>query len=190
MLRKFVSETGKDWDKWLPYLLFAYREVPQASTGFSPFELLYAHQVRGLLDMLRESWEEADAPGGLNVVSFVLRMRDQLMKTAALARENLLQSQRRQKDWYDRSARTQSFEPGDEVLLLLPKTENKLLAKWQGPYQIKQRMGPVTYEIHIPEWRQSLQTFHVNLLKKWHARPALNNPTNQVLYIRALEEEE
>ena len=33
MLRKFVSDTGKDWDKWLPFLLFAYREMPQASTG-------------------------------------------------------------------------------------------------------------------------------------------------------------
>ena len=30
MLRRFVSQTGKDWDEWLPYLLFAYREVPQA----------------------------------------------------------------------------------------------------------------------------------------------------------------
>ena len=35
MLRKFVAANGKDWDWWLPYLVFAYREVPQASTGFS-----------------------------------------------------------------------------------------------------------------------------------------------------------
>lgn len=41
MLKKFVSDTGKDCDKWLSFLLFAYREVPQASTGFSLFELLY-----------------------------------------------------------------------------------------------------------------------------------------------------
>ena len=40
LLRKATSDIGKDWDKLLPYLLFAYREVPQASTGFSPFELL------------------------------------------------------------------------------------------------------------------------------------------------------
>lgn len=37
MLRKTAQEEGKDWDKLIPYLLFAYREVPQASTGFSPF---------------------------------------------------------------------------------------------------------------------------------------------------------
>ncbi|CAM5139039.1 unnamed protein product [Natator depressus] len=36
-----------DWDKYLPHLLFAYREVPQESTGFSPFELLYGRRVRG-----------------------------------------------------------------------------------------------------------------------------------------------
>ena len=52
MLRKAATDEGKDWDKWVPYLLFAYREVPQASTGFSPFELLYGRPVRGPLDIL------------------------------------------------------------------------------------------------------------------------------------------
>ena len=41
MLRK-TAEEGKDWDKLIPFVLFAYREVPQASTGFSPFELCTA----------------------------------------------------------------------------------------------------------------------------------------------------
>jgi len=41
MLHKFVHEDSRSWDKWLDPLLFAVREVPQASTGFSPFELLF-----------------------------------------------------------------------------------------------------------------------------------------------------
>ncbi len=41
MVCKFVKEVSKNWDRWLEPLLFAVREVPQASTGFSPFELLY-----------------------------------------------------------------------------------------------------------------------------------------------------
>uniref|UniRef100_A0A3P9M6S3 Gypsy retrotransposon integrase-like protein 1 n=1 Tax=Oryzias latipes TaxID=8090 RepID=A0A3P9M6S3_ORYLA len=57
MLRKFVNDTGSDWDQWLPFLMFAYREVPQASTGFSPFQLMYGHPVRGPLDVLKETWE-------------------------------------------------------------------------------------------------------------------------------------
>lgn len=104
--------------------------------GFSPFELLYAHPVRGHLDVLRETWEAAEKPSPINIVSYVLKMREQLEKTTAMARQNLLQNQVRQKEWYDRTARTRSFEEGDEVLLLLPTSENKLLGKWQGPYRV------------------------------------------------------
>uniref|UniRef100_A0A1X7UKH3 Integrase catalytic domain-containing protein n=1 Tax=Amphimedon queenslandica TaxID=400682 RepID=A0A1X7UKH3_AMPQE len=38
MLRKTPDKEGKDWDKYIPYPLFAYREVPQSSTGISPFD--------------------------------------------------------------------------------------------------------------------------------------------------------
>ena len=51
--QKAAADVGRDWDKLLPYLLFSYREVPQASMGFSPFELLYGREVRGPLDVLR-----------------------------------------------------------------------------------------------------------------------------------------
>ena len=45
MLRKTATSEGKDWDKLIPYVLFTYREVPQASTGFLPFELLCSRTV-------------------------------------------------------------------------------------------------------------------------------------------------
>ncbi len=48
MVRKFVREDARNWDKWLEPLLIAAREVPQASTGFSPFELLYGRRTRGV----------------------------------------------------------------------------------------------------------------------------------------------
>ena len=41
MLRRAVSAEGRDWDKLIPYLWFVYQEVPQTSTGFASFELLY-----------------------------------------------------------------------------------------------------------------------------------------------------
>ena len=40
-LKRVASEEGRDWDTLLPYILFAYREVPQAATGFSSFELVF-----------------------------------------------------------------------------------------------------------------------------------------------------
>ena len=45
MLKKVASEEDRDWDTQSPYILtcilFAYREVTQAATGFSPFELVF-----------------------------------------------------------------------------------------------------------------------------------------------------
>ena len=72
MLQKTAVQ-GKDWDKLLSYLLFSYRDVPQASTGFSPFELLYGQSVRGPMDVLREIWE-AREDSEESVVSYVLLM--------------------------------------------------------------------------------------------------------------------
>jgi hypothetical protein len=47
MLKKLCQERPKDWDRYRPAVLFANREVPQTSTGFSPFELFYECTVRG-----------------------------------------------------------------------------------------------------------------------------------------------
>ena len=41
MLRKVRKGENRDWDPMLPYVLFAYWEVPQVTVGFSLFELLY-----------------------------------------------------------------------------------------------------------------------------------------------------
>ena len=46
-LRRFVRDDVNQWDKMLPYVLFAYRETPYPAIGFSPFELLYGTNPRG-----------------------------------------------------------------------------------------------------------------------------------------------
>ena len=53
ILKKVLLTDLRGWDNLLPLVLFAYREVPQESTGFSPFELIYTLDVRGLLDVIK-----------------------------------------------------------------------------------------------------------------------------------------
>ena len=38
MLRRMCAERPRDWDRYINPLLFAVREAPQESLGFSPFE--------------------------------------------------------------------------------------------------------------------------------------------------------
>lgn len=109
MLRKTASEEGKDWDKLLPYVLFAYRVVPQESTGFLPFELVYGREVRGPLEMLEETWESTQDTKE-DVLSYVMLMREWLEKMASLVQTNMAKAQDQQKHWYDRTNECSSQE--------------------------------------------------------------------------------
>lgn len=104
-----------------------------------------------------------------------------------LVHANMEEAQQRQKDWFDKKAKARVFQPGQEVLLLLPTTENKLLAKWQGPFKILRKMGPATYELDMPHHRKKKQTYHVNLLKEWQPRPV---HASQQLLVQAIKMEE
>ena len=59
LLRKFVSQNQKIGLN-ICQSCFAYRDVPQETTGFSPFEFLYECWMRGLLDVLRQERTRVD----------------------------------------------------------------------------------------------------------------------------------
>ena len=87
MLRKMCAERPRDWDRFIPAALFAYREVPNGSTGFSPFELLYGRTVRGPMQVLKELWTQPETSEVCNTYQYVLDLREKLEETCQLARE-------------------------------------------------------------------------------------------------------
>ena len=52
--------------------------------------------------------------------------------------------------------------------MLLPTDTSKLLARWQGPYQILRRIGKVYYLVNMHDKRKKKRVLHVNMLQKWH----------------------
>ncbi len=172
MLKKFASQNQRDWNEYLPYLLFAYREVPTESTGFSPFELLYGHRVRGPLDVLRETWTEEESQE-MPVAAHVVDMRSRLHEMAELVQENMTKSQRKQKCYYDRGTQERTLKVGEQVLVLLPTVRNKLKLEWVGPYRVTRQVTPVDYELEMPGRRKERKVYHINLLKRWNPAPAI-----------------
>ena len=152
MLHKSATENGKDWDRLLPYFVFAYREVPQESTGFSPFKLLFGREARGPLHIVREEWEAA-SKSSESVVSHVLLMRGRLERMMTLAQGNLKNAQKQQKRWYDWTSRERTLKPGYQVLVLLPTSTSKLLAQWHGPYPVVSQVGRINYVVDVVDWR-------------------------------------
>ena len=172
MLKRLCSEQPKQWHRYINALLFAYREVPQESSGFSPFELLYGRTVRGPMHILRKLWTSEDANAEvMNTYQYVFELREKLEDTLQLARENLDRSQRRYKHYYDRTARRKCLQSGDQVLILLPTDNNKLLMQWKGPYKVVDQVGLNDYAVMVGGKKK---IFHANLLKQYHSEVVSN----------------
>ena len=122
---------------------------------------------------MSESWQ-AQGKSKESVVSYVLSAREKLQEMAELVMKSMERAKDNQKRWYDKDARLMVFKPGDEVLVLLPTSQEKLLAQWHGQYQIVKRNGQVTYLVDMHDKKNRKRIFHVNMLKKF-CRPDLNH---------------
>ncbi|XP_076043867.1 uncharacterized protein LOC143026959 [Oratosquilla oratoria] len=151
VLRTFCIETGRDWDEGVDLLLFAIRDSVQASLGYSPFQLVYGHEVRGLLKVLKESWisNEAETP----LASYVPKFKEKLHLALNIAHSNLDRMQTRMKQQFDKSHRAEDryFAVGDKVLALLLLNNLPLRSKYSGPYVALERQGQANYVIHTPD---------------------------------------
>uniref|UniRef100_A0AAQ4P7E4 Integrase catalytic domain-containing protein n=1 Tax=Gasterosteus aculeatus aculeatus TaxID=481459 RepID=A0AAQ4P7E4_GASAC len=183
MLKKFVNYSGSDWDRWLPFVLFAYREVPQASTGFSPFQRLYGHPVRGPMDVLNDAWEGPMPQQQCSELSYVLKMRGKLNQYQELANGHLADAQQRQKRSYDKASKRRIFQEGQKVLLLLPTSDSGLLAKWQGQYKITKKLALLRMNSFYQISGKRIKS--VNLLKEW-----VDQSEQSLMWARTVVDEE
>ena len=168
MLKRLCSEQPRQWHRYINPLLFAYREVPQESTGFSPFELLYGRAVRGPMFILKELWtKELEEPEVKNSYQYVFELREKLEDTLKLAHTELQKAQHKGKHYYDRKAKVRRFAQGDKVLILLPTDHNKLLMQWKGPFEVSAVVGLNDYKVCV---KGKERVYHANLLKKYFER--------------------
>ena len=94
----------RDWDDSVPLVMFATREAVQESLGFSPAELVFGHEVRGPLKVLKEL--VVPEKKVKSIPDYVNKLRDRLHLACSLAREALNSSQARMKKRYDQQAVT------------------------------------------------------------------------------------
>ncbi|XP_037528627.1 uncharacterized protein LOC119405871 [Rhipicephalus sanguineus] len=183
MLKRMCQEKPRSWDRYLAPLLFAYREVPQASLGFSPFQLIYGRHVRGPLTLLKELWSNEDIDGEIfTTYTYLVDLRHRLEETCKLAHDELEKARAKQKTYYDRKSRPRKLNVGDKVLLLLPTDSNELLMQWKGPFEVVERKNEVDYVLAINGKRK---IFHINMLRKYEEREPL--PVQQVSVITEVD---
>ncbi|XP_068237354.1 uncharacterized protein [Palaemon carinicauda] len=166
-LTKYCLDHVEKWDKDLPLLLFALRSAPSESLGFSPFQMVYGHNVRGPLDLLREHWEGGSSK--MNSLDYILSFKEKLRSIWQWAQNNLSTSQAKMKTHYDRKSQVRNFEAGEQVLVLLPMP-GQFRAQFVGPAVVKKKLNDVDYLVEIPGRRKKYQLCHINIMKKYFSR--------------------
>jgi len=101
LLKKVSAEKPKDWHRYLSPLMFAVRDTPQESTGFTPFELVYGHQVCTPMTLLKQIWTgEDEDPEVKTLYQYVLDFRQRIEETCELARNDLAKVQTHNQKYY------------------------------------------------------------------------------------------
>jgi hypothetical protein len=165
MLRMYVMDKPSRWEDYLHLVEFAYNNGYHASLKMSPFEALYGRKCNTPV-----SW---DNPADRVVVGpeLLKEMEDQMIKI----KQNLKAAQDRQKSYADSNRTHREFKVGDHVFLKVKTNRSslklgscaKLAARFCGPFEILERIGPVAYMLALPASMTVHNVFHVSLLKKY-----------------------
>ena len=82
-----------------------------------------------------------------------------------MAHEAQKERQTKSKTYYNRKARLQKYEPGNNVLVLRTIPSKPLGAIYTGPYRIMKQIGPVDYLVHFEGHKKDKRIIHANLYK-------------------------
>jgi len=91
MLSNVVREHQRQWHKYVPLIVWALWEVPNATTGVSPYMLEYGRVPRGPLAVIKETRSgEREIPRDLGkpVEDYLQDLREKLGEAAQYAAEH------------------------------------------------------------------------------------------------------
>nr|KYP75814.1 Retrotransposable element Tf2 [Cajanus cajan] len=173
-LRCFVHHKPSLWGKFLSWAEWSFNTSVNASTGFSPFEVLYGRKPPLMPPILPEDTSNAAVQSELATRAAILHKLE----------SNLKKAQETMKKWADKSRRELHFAVGDWVYIRLrPRRQTsvtathsvKLMKRFFGPFKISRKIGSVAYEVELPPSARIHNVFHVSLLRP-HKGPLPSPP--------------
>ncbi|GBO22746.1 Gag-Pol polyprotein [Araneus ventricosus] len=169
MLHHIIREDPRKWDHQIPFLLFAYQEVPNTTNGVSPFRLMYGREARGPLVILKSSWAgEVHLPTNItpSAVDYLQEIKIKMEKAVEKASLVAADKQKSYSEYFNKRSSVRAFNIGEQVVLLIPDSSNKLYARWTGPGEIIEHHPPHSYKVRLADG--TARHVHVNQSNSQH----------------------
>ena len=170
-LRCYVNYQQNDWVELLPMAQFAFNNS-MAVTGVSPFYANYGQHPNIEND-----------PRGLKPIAERARISVKKLQSLhkALQRELLRITKTTTKQANKKRSEGPDLQEGEMVYLRrknikTTKTSEKLDHVKLGPYKIKEKKGPVTFELELPDTTKIHPVFHKSLLEPCYDHNAKPEP--------------
>ena len=171
MLSHIVNKHQRQWHKFVPMMVWALREVPNATTGVSPYMMVYGRTPRGPLSILKESWTgERDFATDLckPVENYLFELKTKLETAADFAKQHAKHQQEQYVSRYNLRSKDKKFDVGEQVIVLAPENVGKLCNRWQGPGTVIKVKSPHSYLVDMGNG--NVRHIHANKMRKFIAR--------------------
>ena len=150
MLHFAMREHGRAWDKAVPFLLWALREVPNSTTGLSPFMLQFGIPPRGMLSILKDTWTgQRKVPTSKTVEQYMNELTKRITSASQYADEHSKVAQEQYAKYHNKCASDKSFTVDEQVIVLEKDSNSKIYAQWKTG-TIAKVLSPYSYLVNMP----------------------------------------
>jgi transposase InsO family protein len=170
-IKPLISATVKarsaSWCEVIPFVEMGLRCSVQATTGMSPFEILFGKKMR-----LPTCWEtpQMEANNSIrNTSTYIQELQEKLKEIHQRISQHMKVSIQRQADYYNGCSRNRPISIGDMVLVRveghIPGIFPRL--KYEGPFEVIATTNKWTYKLKSPATGKIIQR-NYNQVKRWY----------------------
>lgn len=155
VLRSYVNDTKSNWSELLPVIAFSYNTSIHSATKQTPAFLLRGYEPLRPSHLLANKSQRIPRIESESAEHF----SEEMLAARGKAKDAIKLGQVHQQKSYNQGRRFTQYDPGNQVLINLKSLDlmrkdgkgKKLNQLYDGPFEVMERISPVTYRLRLPD---------------------------------------